>query len=86
MDRLRKEPWFGEAKPFIAGETIKAPVNIHLNKLNTDNDRWTATVDSDLQSGLGIRIDDPSQNHYNANGLRELGARYATAYLNMAGR
>ena len=85
IDRLRRESWYGDGKPFIAGETIQAPVNIHLNKLNNDNDRWTACVDSDITSGLGIREDDPFRNHYNAAGLRELGARYATEYLKMTG-
>ena len=85
IDRLRRESWYGDGKPFIAGETIQAPVNVHLNKLNTDNDSWTACVDSDITSGLGIREDDPFRNHYNAAGLRELGARYATEYLKMTG-
>jgi hypothetical protein len=83
IDRLRRESWFDNSKPFIAGETIKAPVNVHLNKLNSDGDPWTACVDSDLESGLGIRADDPFRNHYNAAGLRDLGERYATAYLRM---
>ncbi len=85
IDRLRAESWFSAGKPFIAGETIQAPVNAHLNKLNTDNDHWTACVNSDMNSGLGIRADDPFRNHYNAAGLRELGARYATEYLKMTG-
>ena len=83
IDRLRRTPWYGEGKPFIAGETVKAPVNLHLNKLNTDSDPWTACVDSDIDSGLGIRDDDPFKNHYDADGLRELGARYANTYLKM---
>ena len=83
IDRLRRESWFGAGKPFIAGKTVKAPVNLHLNKLNTDNDQWTACVDSDLQAGLGIREDDLFQNHYNAEGLRALGVLYANEYLQM---
>lgn len=86
LDRLRRQSWFGNGKPFIAAETVRAPVNVHLNKLNTDNDIWTATVRGDAASGLGIRADDPHKNHYNAEGLREIGARYATAYLNMQER
>ncbi len=83
IDRLRRESWFGEGKPFIAGETLQAPVNVHLNKLNTDSDRWTACVSSDKYSGLGVRENDPFKNHYSASGLRELGARYASEYLQM---
>ena len=83
IDRLRNETWFSEGKPFIAGETLKAPVNIHLNRLNTDHDIWTATVNSDESTGIGIRKNDPSENHYDANGLRKLGALYADEYLRM---
>ena len=83
IDRLRRANWFGNGKPFIAGKTLKAPVNLHLDKLNTDNDRWTACVDSNKESGLGIRRDDPFQNHYDADGLRELGVLYANEYIQM---
>jgi len=83
IDRFRRQSWFGADKPFIAGETIKAPVNMHLNKLNTDSDRFTSCISSSLESGLGIRENDPHQNHYSAAGLRELGTRYAAEYLKM---
>lgn len=83
IDRLRKEGWFGPNKPFIAAQTLQAPVNVHLDKLNTDNDYWTATVRGDNASGLEVNARDPHRNHYSANGLRELGARYATEYLKM---
>ena len=83
IDRLRMQSWFNSQSPFIAGETIKAPVNVHLNKLNTDGDRYTACVAGSEASGLGIREDDPHKNHYSAAGLRELGKRYAAAYLDM---
>ncbi len=85
IDRLHRESWFGYGKPFIAGETVQAPVNVHLNKLNTDDDPWTACVRGDAASGLGLRDDDPFKNHYNAEGLREIGARYAAEYLSMKG-
>jgi len=84
IDRFRRQSWFSADKPFIAGETLKAPMNIHLNKLNTDNDRFTACISSDMKSGLGVREDDPHKNHYNASGLREIGVRYATQYLKMS--
>ena len=83
IDRLRRADWFGSGKPFIAGETAKAPVNSVLNKLNTDNDRWTATINSDAASGIETRSDDIAGIHFSATGLRELGARYAYAYLNL---
>ncbi len=85
IDRLRRRSWFGEGKPFIAAETLKAPVNVHLNKLNDDDDFWTATVRGDTASGLGINATDPFQNHYSAEGLRELGERYAIEYIKMQG-
>lgn len=86
IDRMRRSNWFGANKPFIAAETVKAPLNIHLNKLNSDGDKWTASVQGSAASGLSVRGDDPDQNHYSAEGLRELGSRYATAYFEMTGR
>lgn len=83
INRLRRQSWFGENKPFIAAETLQAPVNVHLNKLNDDQDYWTATVRGDTASGLGINVTDPFRNHYSAAGLRELGSRYATEYIRM---
>ena len=83
IDRLRRESWFGENKPFIASETLKAPVNIHLRKLNADNDEWTGTIRGDNTSGLEINPNDPFANHYSASGLRKLGERYATEYIRM---
>lgn len=83
IDRLRKTEWFAESKPFIAGETARAPVNVHLNKLNTDNDRWTACINSDLESGIETLAKDVDRIHFSADGLREIGRRYAVAYLNM---
>ncbi len=85
IDRLRKEGWFGFSKPFIAAQTVKAPVNVHLDKLNNDGDYWTATVRGDAASGLEINETDPFRNHYSAQGLRDLGARYATEYMQMKG-
>ena len=80
LDRLRDTEWFDEGKPFIAGETAKAPVNALLNKLNMDDDPWTACISSDAESGIETQSDGI---HFSANGLREIGARYADAYLNM---
>ncbi len=85
IDRLQRVQWFGRNKPFIAAETLQAPVNVHLNKLNTDDDPWTATVRGDLASGLEPNILDPFNNHYSGEGLRQLGRRYARAYLSMEG-
>lgn len=83
IDRLRSQPWFGNSKPFIASETLQAPVNIHINKLNSDGDNWTQTVRGAADSGLEQGTFDDTGNHYSAAGLRELGARYASAYLRM---
>lgn len=83
INRLRRQSWYGENKPFIAAETLQAPMNVHLNKLNDDKDYWTATVRGDIASGLDISETDPSRNHYSAAGLRKLGERYATEYIKM---
>ena len=85
IDRLRRQSWFGDNRPFIAAETLRAPVNVHLVKLNTDDDFWTATVRGDAASGLEINPNDPFENHYSAEGLRQLGGRYATEYMKMKG-
>ncbi len=83
IDRLRRQSWFGENKPFIAAQTLRAPVNVHLNKLNDDGDNWTACVRGDLVSGLEANPLDPYENHYSGNALRQLGRRYAAEYLQM---
>lgn len=83
IDRLRRQSWFGDNKPFIAAETLQAPVNVHLRKLNTDDDYWTGTVRGDAASGLEFNNNDPFGNHYSASGLRILGGRYAIEYLRM---
>lgn len=85
IDRVRRQSWFGDSRPFIAAETLRAPVNVHLNKLNTDDDFWTATVRGDAASGLEINPADPFENHYSAEGLRQLGRRYASEYMKMKG-
>ncbi len=83
IDRLQRQNWFASNRPFIAAETLQAPVNVHLNKLNTDDNPWTATVRADLASGLETNILDPFNNHYSAEGLRQLGRRYAREYMKM---
>ena len=85
IDRLQRLDWFGNNKPFIAAETLQAPVNVHLNKLNSDDNPWTACVRGDLASGLEPNILDPFNNHYSAEGLRQLGRRYAREYMSMKG-
>ncbi len=83
IDRLRRQTWYAEDKPFIAAETLRAPVNVHLNKLNTDDDPWTACVRGDLSSGLEANPLDPFENHYSGEALRQLGRRYAARYIEM---
>lgn len=85
VDRLKRQSWFGEEKPFIAAETLRAPVNIHLNKLNSDNNYWTACIRGDLSSGLQPNPLDPYENHYSGEALRQLGRRYAREYMQMYG-
>ena len=76
IDRLRTRNWFSNGKPFICGETKRAPVNQRLMDLNTDGDPWTGCV---MGSDLGTR----DGTHFNAAALRTLGQRYADKYLEM---
>lgn len=83
INRLRRESWFSGSTPFIAAETMKAPVNVHLRKLNTDNDKWTACIRGDAASGLEHNPNDPHKNHYSGEALRQIGRRYAREYMAM---
>ena len=77
IERFRSEPWFGNDRPFICGETAESPVNRQLARLNSDADEWTACVAAE---GLPVL---PNTNHFNAESLRTLGARYGNAYLEL---
>lgn len=77
INNFRTESWFGEGRPFICGETVEAPVNRRLMQLNTDGDPRTACVESDGLSTILDRL------HFSAEGLRILGTRYATKYIEM---
>lgn len=74
---FRGESWFGSERPFICGETVEAPVNNRLMALNSDGDNWTGCVSSE---GVPTFLDGL---HFSANGLRIIGTRYATRYLQM---
>ncbi len=77
INNFRSENWFSSDKPFICGETVEAPVNEILMALNNDADNHTGCVAAD---GLGTILDNL---HFSAEGLRILGTRYATKYLQM---
>ena len=77
INNFRTESWYSSDKPFICGETAFAPLNRILTNLNTDGDPWTGCVESD---GLQTQED---QVHFTAEGLRILGTRYATKYLQL---
>jgi len=77
IQNFRGESWFGEQRPFICGETAIAPVNRRLKALNIDGDPWTGCVEGE---GLPTVNDD---SHFSAEGLRTIGARYATKYIRM---
>ena len=78
IDNFRSENWFSSGRPFICGEIAKrGGVNNRLNSLNSDSDAYTGCVSS---SGLATRIDG---SHFTAEGLRELGKRYADRYYDM---
>ena len=76
IDRFRQRSWYSIDRPFICGETAAFEVvNQQLRGLNSNGDRWSGCVGSD---GLQTREDGF---HFNAEGLRELGRRYADRYL-----
>ncbi len=77
INNFRSESWFSSDKPFICGETATAPLNRILRNLNSDGDQWTGCVEA---NGLRTHED---QVHFLADGLRVLGTRYATKYLQM---
>ena len=78
INNFRMESWFDADKPFICGETARSPVNTRLNALNRDNDNRTACV-----PGEGLSTYDEERVHFDAAGLRQLGANYADVYLQM---
>ncbi len=78
IENFRVQNWFSSDRPFICGETaVFEVVNRQLSALNGNGDRWSGCVGSEnLQTHLdGF--------HFNAEGLRELGKRYAVKYLDM---
>ena len=78
INNFRTESWFGTDRPFICGETARSPINTRLNALNRDSDNKTACV-----PGEGLSTYDEEQVHFDAEGLRQLGANYAEVYLQM---
>lgn len=80
--RYRNSSWFSPNKPFICGETKQAAVNKHLRALNDDSDPWTGCVVATDLSTRDANGSNPGS-HFDANGLRLLGRRYATRYLQL---
>ena len=82
ITRFRNKDWFDLNKPFICGETKQAPVNDRLMALNNDGDPWTGCV---VGNDLTTRdaTDSNVGTHFDANGLRTLGQRYAEQYSAM---
>ena len=88
ISRFRSQSWFGTGKPFICGETKRAPVNGRLLELNNDGDSYTGCVSAnDLSTRDANPNATPPQDgtHFDAQGLRTLGQRYGTRYLEMVG-
>lgn len=77
---FRGQPWVNDNAYFICGETAIAPVNEALMSLNSDDDPRTGCVEAE---GLPTLAIDPVPVHFNAEGLREIGKRYAEMYLQM---
>lgn len=78
INNFRMESWFDSDRPFICGETARSPINTRLNALNRDSDNQTACV-----AGEGLPTYDEERVHFDAAGLRQLGANYAEVYLQM---
>ena len=78
INNFRMESWFDADRPFICGETARSPINSRLNALNRDSDNLTACV-----PGEGLSTYDEERVHFDAAGLRQLGANYAEVYLQM---
>lgn len=75
---FRSENWFSDSKPFLCGEIAKrGGVNNRLNALNNDSDPYTGCVSS---LGVATRFDG---SHFTAEGLREIGKRYADRYYSI---
>ena len=75
---FRSENWYSPGKPFLCGEIARrGGVNNRLNSLNNDSDAYTGCVSA---SGLQTRVDG---SHFTAEGLREIGKRYADRYYSM---
>ncbi len=75
---FRSENWFSSGKPFLCGEIARrGGVNNRLNSLNSDSDAYTGCVSA---NGLPTRVDG---SHFTAEGLREIGKRYADRYYSM---
>lgn len=77
IQNFRGESWFGSNRPFICGETVQAPVNNRLMALNNDDDSWTGCISSDTAPTFLDGL------HFSADGLRIMGTRYATRYIEM---
>lgn len=83
ISNFRGESWGRGDSVFICGETRRAKgVNRRLMALNTDADQLTACVPA---TDLPKREDDPYGSHFSAEGLRELGKRFANKYLEING-
>lgn len=76
ITNFRSTPLVDDNAIFICGETAQAPVNNRLMELNFDDDDNTACVPG---SDLGTK----DGTHFNAEGLREIGARYGNRYVEM---
>ncbi|OED36786.1 hypothetical protein AB833_25575 [Chromatiales bacterium (ex Bugula neritina AB1)] len=84
IKNIRNELWGRSDTAFICGETRRAVgVNRRLMALNSDSDPLTGCV---AATDLPKRADDPYGSHFSAEGLRQLGQRYANEYLQMPGR
>ena len=86
INRYRAQSRFDNGKPFICGGTKRAPVNDRLAALNADGDPRTGCVvgNDHLTRDAAPNATPPHEGtHFDTAGLRTLGQRYGTKYLEM---
>ncbi len=77
IDDFRSRAWFADDGVFVCGETLNAPVNDRLARLNNDGDARTGCVGADDLTSVGDDV------HFDAKSLRTLGDRYADKYQSL---
>lgn len=77
IGNFRARSWLADNAVFVCGETLNSPVNAALTALNTDGDPSTGCAQASDLNSIGDGV------HFDAQSLRELGARYANKYQSL---